>query len=65
VKEEQRLQAYDAMHTFVRTQYEAAAGKLDKLKAEGKEKTAFYRQLLGDKLFYKNVLALYKTHGLE
>lgn len=60
----EKLQAYEAMQCFVRQRYEAAAQKLDALKAAGKTKTASYREALGDKLFYKNVLALYTTHGL-
>ena len=37
---------------------------MEKLKGEGKEKTATYRQLMGDKLMLQNILSRYKIYGL-
>ena len=37
---------------------------MKQLKAEGKEKSATYRQLMGNKLQYQNMLSLYKIYGL-
>ena len=48
----------------VQKNYETAENKMKQLKAEGKEKSATYRQLMGNKLQYQNMLALYKLHGL-
>lgn len=61
----EKLRAYEAMQPFVQARYDAAAQKLETLRAAGKTKTASYREALADKLFYKGVLALYKTHGLN
>lgn len=61
----EKLRAYGAMQSFVQARYETAAQKLETLRATGKTKTASYREALGDKLFYKGVLALYNTHGLN
>ena len=33
-------------------------------KAEGKEKSATYRQLMGNKMQYQNMLSLYEIYGL-
>ena len=37
---------------------------MKQLKEGGKEKTATYRQLMGNKLQYQNMLSLYKIYGL-
>ena len=38
--------------------------EMDKLKLAGKEKTATYRQYLGNRLLYKSMLEQYKQYGL-
>ena len=38
--------------------------KMSQLKVEGKEKSATYRQLMGNKLQYQNMLSLYRLYGL-
>lgn len=62
--ETEELAAYRAMHRFVQQRYDEAEQKLTDLKAQHREKTATYRQIWADKMTYKNVLALYRTHGL-
>ena len=37
---------------------------VDELKAKGKEKTATYRQYMGNRLMYIRILDLYKQYGL-
>ena len=37
---------------------------MKELKAEGKEKSATYRQLMGNKLQYQNMISLYQIYGL-
>ena len=37
---------------------------MKRLKEEGKEKTATYRQLMGNKMQYQNMLSLYQIYGL-
>ena len=40
------------------------ADEMEHLKAEGREKSATYRQFFGKRLFYKHVLYTYKKYGL-
>ena len=37
---------------------------MDRLKAEGKEKSATYRQFFGNRMLYKMMLDKYKEYGL-
>ena len=52
------------MQDFVDRRLADTTARMDRLRAEGKEKTATYRQLLGDKLQYQNMMELYKMFGL-
>ncbi|MGN0505461.1 MAG: hypothetical protein ACI4FZ_02810 [Lachnospiraceae bacterium] len=61
---EQRLGAFEKMLQAVKQNYENAENKMRCLKAEGKEKTATYRQIMGNKLQYQQMLSLYKLYGL-
>lgn len=60
----QRLKAFENMLTAVQKNYKEAEQKMAALKAQGKEKTATYRQLMGQKLQYQNMLSLYQVYGL-
>jgi len=40
------------------------ADGMERLKAEGREKSATYRQFFGNRLFYKQMLDTYKKYGL-
>lgn len=60
-----RLERFERMLADVTANYADTVEKMSRLKAEGKEKTATYRQLMGNKLTYKNVLTLYETYGLR
>ena len=60
----QRLEAFEAMLASVRTQYADTSAKMEKLKAEGREKTATFRQLMGNKLQLQAMLTLYRLYGL-
>lgn len=61
---ESRLDAFEKMLSAVQNGYEAASEKMIKLKAEGKEKTVTFRQLMGDKMLYKSMLSMYNIYGL-
>lgn len=61
---EKRLEAFEKMLAEVQKDYETAENKMRRLKEEGKEKSATYRQLMGNKLQYQNMLSLYKIYGL-
>lgn len=61
---EDRLEAFEKMLTDVRANYDQADNKMKQLKAEGKEKSATYRQLAGSKMQYRNMLSMYCLYGL-
>lgn len=62
--DQEQLAAYRAMQGAVQAEYDAAAEKMAALKAQGKEKTATYRQLFARKLQLRELLSYYKTYGL-
>lgn len=62
--DQEQLAAYRAMQGAVQAEYDAAAEKMAVLKAQGKEKTATYRQLFARKLQLSELLSYYKTYGL-
>ncbi|MDE5865245.1 MAG: hypothetical protein K2H31_01410 [Lachnospiraceae bacterium] len=59
-----RLEAFEAMMKMVIEQSESEKIKMDELKLQGKEKTATYRQYMGNRSFYTRMIALYKEYGL-
>ena len=60
----ERLEAFEIMMKAVLEQSETEQMKMEKLKKEGKEKSATYRQYMGNRLFYNRVIELYKEYGL-
>ena len=60
----ERIEAFEAMLKAALEQSEAERRKLEELKAQGREKSATYRQYLGNRLFYNQLFALYKQYGL-
>ena len=52
------------MLTSVQNQYTDTTEKMKILKAEGKEKTVTYKQLMASKLTLLNILSMYHTYGL-
>lgn len=61
---QQELAAYRSMHAAVQAEYDRTAEKMAALKAQGREKTATYRQLFARKLTLGEILSWYKTYGL-
>lgn len=61
---EERLQAFENMLQSVKEQYDSADVRMKQLKAEGKEKTATYRQFMGNKMQLQNIISLYKVYDL-
>lgn len=61
---EARVEVFEKMLSAVQNGYETANEKMIKLKAEGKEKTVTFRQLMDDKMLYKSMLSMYKLYGL-
>ena len=62
--DEQRLEAFEKMLKAILSQYNSTVEQMNKLKAEGKEKTVTYRQLFVNRLQYRTVLSYYRTYGL-
>ena len=59
-----RLQKFEAMLHEIQEQCEREKRAMDELKAQGKEKTATYRQYMGNRLMYSRILDLYKQYGI-
>ena len=59
-----RLAAFETMLSDIKKQSDYEAAQMAKLKAEGREKTATYRQYLGNRMLYKMMLDQYKAYGL-
>lgn len=60
----EREEKFEKMLLFVQERYEDTVRKMDTLKAQGKEKSVTFRQLMGDKLNYQNMLNMYKMFGI-
>ena len=59
-----RLQAFEAMLEEILTQSSYEKQQMDELKAQGKEKTATYKQYMGNRLVYSRMLVMYEEYGL-
>lgn len=64
MNDQEQLTAYRAMQAAVEAEYARTADKMAALKAQGKEKTATYRQLFARKLTLSELLSWYRTYGL-
>ena len=60
----EREENFEKMLAFVQEKYADTTAKMEVLKAADKTKSATFRQLMGDKLMYQNMLTLYKLYGL-
>lgn len=60
----ERLEAFEKMLSDIQEQAAYEAAQMEKLKAEGREKTATFRQFMGNRLLYKTMLAKYREYGL-
>ena len=58
----ERIEAFEAMLKAALEQSEAERQKMEALKAQGKEKSATYRQYLGNRLFYNQLFAMYRQY---
>lgn len=63
-QDQARLAAFERMLAALQANYAETTARLQEAKAAGKEKTAAFRQLLGNKMLYKNMLDLYGIYGL-
>ena len=61
----QRLAAYDRLYRELLAERDGVAAKMDALRAEGRTKTATYRQLLTDKLTLQNFIGRFAAYGIR
>lgn len=59
-----RLEAFEAMLAGLQKQAAYEKEQMEKLKAAGKEKSATYRQYLGNRLVYSQIFGWYQQYGL-
>ncbi len=59
-----RLENFEKMMAAVINSYEDTVARMERLKADGKVKSATYGQLMGNKLMYQNMLNLYRLYDL-
>lgn len=59
-----RLTAFEKMLSDIQKQCEYEKAQMDIMKAAGKEKTATYRQYLGNRILYKMIMEKYREYGL-
>ena len=64
MEERARLEAFEAMLAGVRAEHEDAQRRMAQLKAQGRERGAAYRQLMGRKMQLAELLTLYRAYGL-
>ena len=60
----ERLAAFEAMLEGVQEQSRQVEAQMRALKAQGRERSATYRQLMGNRLQLAQVLAMYRAYGL-
>lgn len=60
----ERLDTFEKMLFDIKKQAEYEKEQMEKLKAEGKEKSAAYRQYFGNRMLYKKMLDIYREYGL-
>ena len=59
-----RLESFEQMLADLQARLADTQEKMQALKAQGREKSATYRQLMGDKMQIKAMLDLYRLYGL-
>ena len=64
MKKEERLAALETMLQAAQENCRTTEAKMKRLKEQGKEKSATYRQLMGNKMQYQNMLSMYRIYGL-
>ncbi len=60
----ERTEAFEKMLSDILARYEREKEAMDDLKARGKEKSATYRQYMGDRLFFSRLIDMYRLYGL-
>ena len=58
-------EAAEDAHGRLLARQEELAGRMEALKAQGKQKTAQFRELFAEKLTIQNTLMLWETYGIQ
>lgn len=64
-KDRQRLAQFEKMKAAVEQQHSDTINRLEALRTQGKQKSATYTQLLGNKMNLENILQLYKLYDID
>lgn len=64
-EQEKRLDDYEKMHKAVIIGLEDAEQRMAALQKKGKSRTATYKQLMVQKITYKNMLDMYRLFGVN
>lgn len=59
-----RLEAFERMLADLQARLAATEARMQTLRAQGKEKSVTFRQLMGEKLQLQAMLELYRVYGL-
>ena len=62
---EERIAQFEKMKKSIEEQHADIVCKLDKLRGEGKQKSATYMQLLSNKMTFENMLKLYELYDID
>ncbi|MDD6187269.1 MAG: hypothetical protein PUB11_04355 [Oscillospiraceae bacterium] len=60
----ERIEKFEKMLADITAQAEFENAEIERLKRAGKDKTATYKQYLGNKLMLKFIMDKYKRYGL-
>lgn len=60
-----RLEQFESMLAEIENDLEFKTIELERLKAQGKEKSATFKQHVADKLLYQRMLSIYERYGLR
>ena len=61
----ERLGRYEDAYERLTARRSELAGRMEAIKAQGKQKTAQYRELFSEKLTIQNTLTLWETYGIH
>lgn len=64
MNEQERLAAFERMLADVQANYAELVARMDRLKAEKKEKSATFRQYWSNKMTCQYMLSMYQQYGL-
>ena len=63
-EEKDRLEKFECTLRELLKEHNAIPIEMEQLRGGGKEKTAHYKELMGRKLMYSGMIAIFEKHGL-